>query len=104
MIPQPNNEYINTTIPHKLFEYMHVGRPIIVSDALPLKRIITETNAGIFFISDNTEDFAGKIILLKESKIPYGENGKKAVEEKYNWSVESEKLKQIYHVLVNRTA
>ncbi len=36
-IPQPAVDSNNTTIPHKLFEYMVKGKPILVSDATPLK-------------------------------------------------------------------
>jgi glycosyltransferase involved in cell wall biosynthesis len=99
IIPQPNNEFINTTIPHKLFEYMSQSKPVIVSDALPLKRIVEETNCGVYFISNSHADFAEKVIQMKESKTDYGSNGRKAVEFKYNWENDSKQLLHLYSKL-----
>ncbi len=91
MIPQPAIESNNTTIPHKLFEYMLLGKPLVVSDAKPLARIVTEANCGKVFCSFDENDFASKIIELKNSETDYGNNGKKFVEEKYNWELRDEK-------------
>ncbi len=96
MIPQPSNEFINTTIPHKLFEYMSQSKPVIVSDALPLKRIVEETNCGVYFRSNSHADFAKKILQMKESQIDYGANGRKAVDSKYNWETDSKNLIELY--------
>jgi glycosyltransferase involved in cell wall biosynthesis len=49
--PQPQNEHWNNSIPHKLFEYMSQLKPVLVADAIPLKCIIKETNAGMFYKS-----------------------------------------------------
>jgi glycosyltransferase involved in cell wall biosynthesis len=97
--PQPNNEHWNTSIPHKLFEYMSKSIPVLVTDAMPLKRIILETNAGLFYKTDDPEDFANKIIELQKSSITFGENGLKAVREKYNWEKDSKTLIEMYNKL-----
>lgn len=99
IIPQPNNDFINTTIPHKLFEYMSQGKTVIVSDAIPLKRIITETNAGVVFESDNPDDFAKQVIKVYENKLNLGLNGIKAVQNNYNWKVDSAELLKLYSEL-----
>lgn len=96
MIPQPNNDFINTTIPHKLFEYMYMAKPVIVSDAIPIKRIVQETNSGVYFKSGDAEDFAQKVTLLFNSKINYGANGHNAVLKKYNWNFDSKVLLEMY--------
>lgn len=95
-IPQPSNEFINNTIPHKLFEYMCMRKPILTSDALPLKRIINETEAGEVFKSNDPDDFALKISQMLGSDKNYAENGRMAVENKYNWSRDSEILLEVY--------
>jgi glycosyltransferase involved in cell wall biosynthesis len=97
MIPQPNNEFINTTIPHKLFEYMFMEKPVLVSDAIPLKRIVEETNSGLVFKSSNPLDFATKLKILLESQIEWGNNGKKAILDKYNWKRDSKELLKLYN-------
>jgi len=99
MIPQPNNDFINTTIPHKLFEYMSLSKVVLVSDAKPIKRIVEETKSGLVFQSNDSKDFASKVIEISQSNIDYGENGKKAVDEKYNWQNDANRLIGLYQNL-----
>jgi glycosyltransferase involved in cell wall biosynthesis len=101
MVPQPNNDFINSTVPHKLFEYMFVGRTLLVSDAVPLKRIINETKSGVVFNSGDPTDFARKVLLILNSNYPYGENGQKATEQKYNWENDSKVFIGLYKSLVS---
>jgi len=96
IIPQPFNDYINTTIPHKLFEYMSFSKPVLVSDAKPLKRIVEESGAGLVFKSEDEKDFAEQVIRLNDNPDSYGDNGAKAVREKYNWENEEKNLFEVY--------
>jgi len=102
IIPQPANPFINTTIPHKLFHYMYLERPVIVSDAKPLARIITECQCGEIFQSDSPEDFAEAVIRVYNSSTNYGKNGKKAVENKYNWGTTSKSLLKLYNKILKK--
>src|SRR5262249_35127882 len=36
LVPHVYNEFINTTIPNKLFQYMALAKPVLVSNARPL--------------------------------------------------------------------
>ena len=99
IIPQPNNEFINTTIPHKLFEYMAIGKPVLVSDALPLKRIVNETGAGLVFKSDDEIDFALRMEQLLTEKKDWGTKGLEAVRNIYNWKNEEKTLINMYNKL-----
>jgi glycosyltransferase involved in cell wall biosynthesis len=92
LIPHIVNEHKNTTVPNKIFDYMAVGIPVVSSDALPLKRIIEETNCGLVFENNNTSDLAAKILAVSQSKISFGENGKKAVLKQYNWRNDEQAL------------
>lgn len=96
IIPQPKNEFIDTTIPHKLFEYMYMKKPILVSDAAPFKRIIEETNAGVIFKSNDPLDFAKKLKYMLSVNKSWGQNGYKAVLSKYNWAIDSKELLRVY--------
>jgi glycosyltransferase involved in cell wall biosynthesis len=100
IIPQPNNDFINTTIPHKLFEYMSQSKPVIVSDAKPLKRIVEETKCGESFESNNPVSFSENVVKIYEDSSSYGENGRKGVETKYNWNVDAEILLELYGQLL----
>lgn len=99
LIPQPANGHANTTIPHKIFQYMALGKPIITSDAKPLARIVTECQCGEYFRSDSPEDLAQVIIRMYHSAEQYGENGKKWVNKKYNWQITSKALLEVYNSL-----
>lgn len=99
LIPHIKSPHTDSTIPHKLFQYMYAGIPIIASDCDPLQRIITETGTGTCFTNQDANSFADNLFKLIANntfmdQIP--ENGKKWVNKKYNWKVDSEVLVSIY--------
>lgn len=49
VIPHWATSHKNTTIPNKLFDYMASCKPVVVSDAKPLKRIVEAENCGLVF-------------------------------------------------------
>ncbi len=102
LVPHNVTEHINTTIPHKIFQYMIMRKPVIVTDAKPLKRIVEETNCGIVIPSGSYEKMAEAVIRLytnREYARKLGENGRKAVEEKYNWGEMRKRLLDVYNRL-----
>lgn len=99
LIPHLKNPHTDATMPHKIFQFMYLEKPILVSDVTPLKNVVDETKCGLVFESGNDEDLADKIIQalnIQEQWRTMGENGKKAVIDKYNWKMESEKLIKLY--------
>ena len=86
----------------KTIEYMACGKPVIVSD-LPLTAdIIREAQCGILVEPCDASAHASAILYLlnhPEEAKQMGENGRKAVMEKYNWKIESEKLLGLYRIL-----
>ncbi len=99
IIPQPSNPLIDNGVPHKLFQYMVLGKPVIVSDARASARIVNECQCGEIFRSHSPEDFANIVYKIHESTLNYGENGKKAVSNKYNWNKSSKELLKLYREL-----
>jgi len=99
LIPHVKNKHTDSTIPHKLFQYMFAGKPSIVSNCTPIKRIVEETNCGIIYEFDNPEDFAKKVLLLESSPELYNEfkkNGIKAVKLAYTWEIDKMVLNKVY--------
>ncbi len=92
VIPHLVTDHVNTTIPNKIFDYMGLGLPVIASDAAPMKRILENERCGLVFRNGNPKDFAEK--LLKISILPscYGENGRNAVDTRYNWNEDTKGL------------
>jgi glycosyltransferase involved in cell wall biosynthesis len=100
IVPHNSNEHTNNTIPHKLYQYMMVGKPIIVSSCLTLARIVTEANSGLVFEAGNPKDFANKVLKIYEDKSLQnilGQNGYIYTFEKgHTWQEESKKLIKLY--------
>jgi len=99
LIPHIKSPHTDSTIPHKLFQYMYAGIPTLASDCDPLQRIILETSTGAIFKNEDSKNFASKLFqLLQDSyfreRMP--ENGKMWVGKKYNWSADAAVLVSIY--------
>jgi len=102
LVPHNKNPHTDTTIPHKLFQYMLEGKPVVVSSCRPLKRIVEETNSGLVFEAGNEKDLAEKLVrLFRDGALrkELGENGRKAVQRQYNWQKGSKKLVNLYREL-----
>ncbi|MFO8054355.1 MAG: glycosyltransferase family 4 protein [Bacteroidales bacterium] len=102
-LPYPNHLDAQ---PNKIFEYMASGIPVIASDFPLWKKIIEENNCGICVDPKNTGQLTNAINYIlhnnEEAKL-MGENGRKAVMRKYNWSSEEQKLLSVYHEAGSRT-
>lgn len=89
--------------PNKLFEYMSAAIPVIASD-FPLWREIMEGNdCGLCVDPMKPEAIAEAIDFLMnhpERAKQMGENGRKAVQERFNWLVEERKLLSLYDSLL----
>lgn len=90
-------------LPIKMFEYMVCGVPMLTSD-FPLRReILEEYPCGKLVDPCNMEEYKNALMsLLDNTKLQecYSINGKKAANEKYNWSCEEKKLLQLYKEIV----
>ncbi|MBK8944731.1 MAG: glycosyltransferase family 4 protein [Ignavibacteriae bacterium] len=99
LIPHLKTQHTDNTIPHKLFQYMLMGKPVIASNCNPIKRILNEVNAGLIYEANNEKYLAEKVIEIfnDQNKInAFGENGKNAVLEKYNWNATSKNLIKLF--------
>jgi len=95
-LPEPNHI---AALPNKMFEYMAAGLPVIASNFPLWKEIIEGNNCGICVNPLDAEEIAKGIEYLiehPEEAKKMGENGRKAVLEKYNWENESKKLLEVY--------
>ena len=95
IIPHVKNDHTDTTVPNKLFDFMAAGKVVIVTDARPLARIVTQENCGVVFESGNAVDLVKAIRILvtnRSESLWKGDRGRKAVENKYNWEKDSIEL------------
>jgi glycosyltransferase involved in cell wall biosynthesis len=98
LVPHVYNDFINTTIPNKLFQYMVLQKPVLVSNAKPLARIVEQCKCGFIFKSGSCEDAAQKIIVAYQARHDqsYGARGKVCAERYYTWEVASSELLRVY--------
>jgi|WetSurMetagenome_2_1015567.scaffolds.fasta_scaffold79231_2 glycosyltransferase involved in cell wall biosynthesis len=97
IIPDFVTPHTNTTIPNKIFDYMACGIPVVAAASAPMKRVIDSERCGEVFESGDVQGLANAIIKIKKSNFDYGANGKKAVIEKYNWSMDEKRLLEVIH-------
>lgn len=98
--PIPN--YIES-YPTKIFEYMAMGLPVITSNFPLYRAIIEENDCGLCVDPMNPEEIAGAIQWIMEHPVEaehMGQNGRRAVEEKFNWGIEEKKLLSVYRELL----
>jgi len=99
--PAPNH---TNSLPNKLFEYMAAGLPVVASNFPLWKEIVEGNRCGITVDPLDPKAIAQAIEYLlthPEEARRMGENGRRAVEEKYNWEKEAEKLLALYKELVD---
>lgn len=92
----PNNKYAS---PNKLFEAMASGIPIIVNENTSMANIVKKEDCGIVIPYGNEKALKETILSLKENRKlqkSLGYNGRKAYENKYNWTIMEERLLNIY--------
>ena len=89
--------------PVKLFEYMAAGLPVVASNFPLWKEIVEGNRCGVTVDPLDPKAIAQAIEYLlthPEEAHQMGENGRRAVEEKYNWEREKEKLLELYEQLL----
>lgn len=90
-------------LPVKMFEYMAAGIPVIASDIPLWKQIIDENQCGVCVNPFDSKEIAQAINSLvenPENAEKMGYNGQQAVLQKYNWSIEEQKLITLYRKLI----
>jgi len=85
--------------PNKMFEYMSAGLPIITSNFPMWKEVVEGNQCGICVDPLDSKAIASAINYILENPKEaqeMGENGLRAVNEKYNWAAEEKTLFKLY--------
>lgn len=98
LIPHLKSEQTDCSSPNKLYQYIYAKKPILTSNCNSLVRIIEETKSGISYIHNSPEDFKKAFFELLNNQnntidLDYGLN---LINTKYNWSVDSKRLVDLY--------
>jgi glycosyltransferase involved in cell wall biosynthesis len=101
--PDPNlNNAVERS--NKLFEYMGMGLPIIVSDLPEWAGLIKRHHCGLVVDPLDPADIskkAGYLFSHPREALEMGLNGRKAVLENYSWEGEGRKLAEAYKALLS---
>ncbi|MFA5576922.1 MAG: glycosyltransferase family 4 protein [Tissierellaceae bacterium] len=90
--------------PTKVYEYMLMGLPVIISKYDYSYQVFKENNCGICVDPENIDEIVKSITFLlnnpEQAKL-MGDNGKRLVKERYNWDLEEKKLVALYNKLID---
>ncbi len=88
LVFQPHYYNVYIGLPNKLFDYMHLGLPVIASDFPEIHKVVSEAECGILVDPTDIGAIVGAVSYLIDNPDEarrMGENGRHAVEEQYNW-------------------
>lgn len=88
----------------KVYEYMSMGLPVILSHSAYNDRMLEKYRFGVCVDPDDVDGIASAIRDLLEHPDrarQMGENGRCAVQEEFNWGVEEKKLLALYEDILN---
>ncbi|MND40571.1 D-inositol-3-phosphate glycosyltransferase [compost metagenome] len=98
VVLHPTRSYLDS-LPVKMFEYMCAGIPVIASDFPLWRSIVNDAQCGVCVDPLKPHEIAKAIdyfINNPDKARVMGEQGRAAVLEKYNWSIEENKLLNFY--------
>lgn len=99
LVPHDDFEHTQTTVPHKLFQYMICSKPVLVSSCRPLARIVNDAQAGVVFAVNDSDDFARRLAQMHDAPdalVRMGENGRRAALGPYAWRHDAARLINLY--------
>lgn len=91
------NQYDN--LPTKVYEYMSLGIPVILTRSSYNKSIIDKYKFGLCVEADNVYDISKAVKQIFETpKLAkqMGENGRMAIKSEFNWEVDFQRLLELY--------
>ncbi|MCO7184708.1 glycosyltransferase family 4 protein [Tenacibaculum sp. XPcli2-G] len=101
--PLHRNLHHDTTHANKLFQYMSLRKPLLVSDATAQKNIVEKVNAGLIHEAKNVEDFTDKVLRLYKDELlrkELGKNGEAFIRNEFTWDKTSKELINLYNSLI----
>lgn len=97
--PEPNHIHSQPT---KMYEYMEAGIPVIASNFPQWRHVLGTHKCGLCVDPLNPQELAAAVQWLADHPTEakeMGENGRRAVQEYYNWEREEKKLLELYQEL-----
>ncbi|SFR57838.1 glycosyltransferase family 4 protein [Halogeometricum limi] len=99
LVPHVSNAHTETTVPHKLFQYMALSVPVVATDVGPLGRIVRDAGGGRVVPASDPAAMATALAALgddAELRDRLGESARRAVVDRYAWADDAETLVALY--------
>ena len=103
VIPYPPTGHWRFDRPAKLYDYMNAQKPVISTPMPEVARILKEKMCG--FVARSTEEFEEYLLRLyldDRLRLLLGRNGRKAIEEDYDYMKHADKLCHLLHAICKR--
>ncbi|WP_299680809.1 glycosyltransferase family 4 protein [uncultured Tenacibaculum sp.] len=97
--PLHKNIHHDTTYANKIFQYMSIGKPLLISDVLAQEVLMKETEAGLVHKAKDVHDFTEQLLkLYHDSNLreKLGKNGESFVRNHFTWDKTSGELIDLY--------
>ena len=102
LVFQPDYHNACIGLPNKLFDYMLCGLPVVASDFPEIRKVVGGAGCGVLVDPTDPGAIAEAIIYLMEHPEEarrMGENGRRAVLERYNWGEMEGRLLGVYRAI-----
>lgn len=102
---QPGEENHRLALPHKLFDGMALGLPVIAPGfAEPVAAILEDTGCGLLVDVTRPEAIAAAVVELADParRAAMGAAGREAADTRWGWKIEAENLLGLYKALLGR--
>ena len=89
--------------PNKMFEYMSAGLPVVSSNFSLWREIIEGNECGICVDPSDSKAISSAIQYIFDHPVEakrMGENSRRAIENRYNWTIEENKMLKLYRGLL----
>lgn len=102
LLPLYKTAQTEIAIAHKLFQYMYLERPAVVTNCRVQQRIVEETGCGLVYPSGDSSALSKALLTLAadpDMARRMGQNGHQAVLERYNWEATARGMVEMYEQL-----
>lgn len=103
VVPNGGQYNIVDTFNMKVYDYMAMGLPVVLSDSPYARRVMERYEFGVLVDPADIDQIAEAVRYLAdhpEEAARMGQNGRRAVAEAFNWETQAGKLLGLYHDLI----
>jgi len=101
LCPFLRNTHHDTTFANKMFQYMALGKPVIVSDCNSQLNFVSKESCGLIFKAGDASELSKQILRLRDQSEydRLSKNARNCVYTKYNWENTGSRLTDLYSSL-----